>query len=287
MKKFKGMMTSLSPHWATPKWLYDELNKEFDFNDDPCPLHAKEDGLNRNWGTKTYVNPPYGRGIYAWVEKCFTEALNGKLIVALLPARTDTKWFNKFIIPYNCNYEDYQMAWAAGLIDGEGCIFIKKDNPSIISKHRSPIHSLGIKVSMTDRETVFRLKNLFQCGHITEYKKDNPKWKDGVSWTCRSEDAKKVLHKIYKYSVTKKHEIFEAIKFSLLPKGKSGKRLIDKDLLLKREKAYRTLRELKINKEQHSVVNTEIRFIKGRLKFGDAKNSAPFPSCIVIFRGDK
>lgn len=28
----------------------------------------------------------------------------------------------------------------------------------------------------------------------------------------------------------------------------------------------------------------EIRFIKGRLKFGDAKNSAPFPSCIIIFR---
>jgi site-specific DNA-methyltransferase (adenine-specific) len=28
----------------------------------------------------------------------------------------------------------------------------------------------------------------------------------------------------------------------------------------------------------------EIRFIKGRLKFGNAKNSAPFPSCIVIFR---
>ena len=29
---------------------------------------------------------------------------------------------------------------------------------------------------------------------------------------------------------------------------------------------------------------TEIRFIKGRLKFGNAKNSAPFPSAIVIFR---
>lgn len=28
----------------------------------------------------------------------------------------------------------------------------------------------------------------------------------------------------------------------------------------------------------------EIRFIKGRLKFGDAKNSAPFPSMIVVFR---
>lgn len=28
----------------------------------------------------------------------------------------------------------------------------------------------------------------------------------------------------------------------------------------------------------------EIRFIKGRLKFGGAKNNAPFPSMIVIFR---
>lgn len=30
----------------------------------------------------------------------------------------------------------------------------------------------------------------------------------------------------------------------------------------------------------------EIRFIKGRLKFSNSKNSAPFPSMIVIFRGD-
>jgi hypothetical protein len=29
---------------------------------------------------------------------------------------------------------------------------------------------------------------------------------------------------------------------------------------------------------------TEIRFIKGRLKFGNAVNSAPFPSCIVVFK---
>lgn len=29
--------------------------------------------------------------------------------------------------------------------------------------------------------------------------------------------------------------------------------------------------------------NAEIRFLKGRLKFGGSKNSAPFPSMIVIF----
>jgi|SRR3954470_796737 len=39
----------------------------------------------------------------------------------------------------------------------------------------------------------------------------------------------------------------------------------------------------------HEVIlpNAEVRFIKGRLKFGDSKNAAPFPSMIVIFRPKK
>lgn len=31
--------------------------------------------------------------------------------------------------------------------------------------------------------------------------------------------------------------------------------------------------------------NAEIRFVRGRLKFGNAKNTAPFPSMVVIFDG--
>lgn len=31
----------------------------------------------------------------------------------------------------------------------------------------------------------------------------------------------------------------------------------------------------------------EITFLRGRLKFGDSKNSAPFPSMIVVFRQDR
>jgi site-specific DNA-methyltransferase (adenine-specific) len=30
----------------------------------------------------------------------------------------------------------------------------------------------------------------------------------------------------------------------------------------------------------------EIRFIKGRLKFGNSKNSAPFPSALVVFKNE-
>ena len=30
----------------------------------------------------------------------------------------------------------------------------------------------------------------------------------------------------------------------------------------------------------------EVRFIRGRLKFGDSKNPAPFPSMVVVFRSE-
>lgn len=33
----------------------------------------------------------------------------------------------------------------------------------------------------------------------------------------------------------------------------------------------------------YAMKGNEIRFIKGRLKFGNSKNSAPFPSAIIVF----
>lgn len=32
---------------------------------------------------------------------------------------------------------------------------------------------------------------------------------------------------------------------------------------------------------------SEIRFVRGRLKFGNSNNSAPFPSMVVIYNGNK
>lgn len=32
------------------------------------------------------------------------------------------------------------------------------------------------------------------------------------------------------------------------------------------------------------AIGQEVRFIKGRLKFGSAKNSAPFPSAVIVMR---
>jgi hypothetical protein len=49
-------------------------------------------------GKSIFMNPPYGRAIYTWVDKARREAAKGKLVVCLLPARTDTKWFHGFIL---------------------------------------------------------------------------------------------------------------------------------------------------------------------------------------------
>lgn len=90
-----GLFTSASQHWATPIELYKELDKEFHFNDDPCPLYG-EGGLNRKWGSSTFCNPPYGKGITKWIRKAYGEGLLGKTIVCLVPSRTDTKWWHDY-----------------------------------------------------------------------------------------------------------------------------------------------------------------------------------------------
>lgn len=92
----KGLFSSASQHWSTPKELYRVLEAEFNFNDDPCPLHSVTDGLYRDWETRVFLNPPYGREITKWLRKAYSESQKGKLVVCLLPSRTDTKWWHDY-----------------------------------------------------------------------------------------------------------------------------------------------------------------------------------------------
>lgn len=103
------MFSSATAEWSTPQDFFDELNKEFGFNLDPCCTHenakcedhyTKEDnGLEQNWGGRiVFVNPPYGKGIGLWVKKSYEESLKaGTTVVMLIPARTDTRYFHEYI----------------------------------------------------------------------------------------------------------------------------------------------------------------------------------------------
>ena len=55
-------------------------------------------GLEMDWGTSTFVNPPYGREIGKWTNKAVEEADKGKTIVLLIPSRTDTRWWQEDIM---------------------------------------------------------------------------------------------------------------------------------------------------------------------------------------------
>ena len=89
--------------WATPDYIYNELNNEFDFNFDPCPLQHdlnNWDGLKIEWKERNFINPPYSRkSKEAFVKKAIEESKKGKLCVMLLPVSTSTKIFHEHILP--------------------------------------------------------------------------------------------------------------------------------------------------------------------------------------------
>jgi phage N-6-adenine-methyltransferase len=97
----------MNNEWSTPKEIFEHLDDFWGFNLDPCATKQnalcsnyftkEDDGLNKSWeGHTVFMNPPYDRSIYKWVEKAYLEA-ERSIVVALLPAKTDTKWFHSFI----------------------------------------------------------------------------------------------------------------------------------------------------------------------------------------------
>ena len=89
------VFSALSPHWATPKALYELLDKEFHFTLNPCPLETATLDCLRSWeGERVYCNPPYGPEI----QKYLSKAWEPSTAVYLLPSRTDTKWFHEYCL---------------------------------------------------------------------------------------------------------------------------------------------------------------------------------------------
>jgi len=91
---------SKSDNWGTPEHIKNKFTDYFD----PCPYKYSVDGLTIEWKDKNFVNPPYSN-LKEWCKKVYDEALLGKKIVLLIPARTDTKYFHNYILPLNPKIE--------------------------------------------------------------------------------------------------------------------------------------------------------------------------------------
>ncbi len=102
------MFSSTTDDWATPLDFFKKLDSEFRFTLDACAsdknakckkfFTKEQDGLKQPWEGVVFCNPPYGRCVInKWVLKACEESAKGVVVVMLLPARTDTKWFHDLI----------------------------------------------------------------------------------------------------------------------------------------------------------------------------------------------
>ena len=107
----KALFSCVTDNWETPQDLFERYNDVFHFNTDVCAdrynhkvkhyFDKEQDGLSQRWEGACWMNPPYGRQIGRWVAKAFTEWIeNGTTVVCLLPSRTDTRWFQDYILPF-------------------------------------------------------------------------------------------------------------------------------------------------------------------------------------------
>lgn len=112
MALIKSMVSSKSNEWSTPKRLFYFLDKEFQFNLDPCSTHEnykcnkhytiEDDGLSKSWaGHNVFVNPPYGGHTREWLAKSVDSARNGgACVVCLIVSSTDRSYWHEIIYPY-------------------------------------------------------------------------------------------------------------------------------------------------------------------------------------------
>jgi transcriptional regulator with XRE-family HTH domain len=111
---FVNAGNSSSHHgWETPAELGVSLSEAVGgFDLDPCAgstnsrlarvkarvlLTVNDDGLNAKWFGTVFCNPPYGRSLPRWIEKCATEAESGVTVVGLIPCRPDTRWWHDYV----------------------------------------------------------------------------------------------------------------------------------------------------------------------------------------------
>ncbi len=104
----RPLLSSAADGWCTPPEVLGLVRELYDgsIGLDPCSngssvveartaWDSAADGLAQKWigHGPVYVNPPFGDELPRWVAKCKHEHAEGAEILALVPARTDTRWF--------------------------------------------------------------------------------------------------------------------------------------------------------------------------------------------------
>lgn len=137
-------------------------------------------------------------------------------------------------------------AWAAGIIDGEGCITISRQRAGAGGRI-NPSHRLYVKVSMGHLPTIDRLHEIFGAG--SRHVQPGGRWNDAYIWMVSTRQAGDVLRAVRPHLVTKADEADLALEFLALPIGLTGgargNAVLPPKLVAERERLFVALRDAK------------------------------------------
>lgn len=135
--------------------------------------------------------------------------------------------------------------WAAGYVDGDGCIRYKKKKISPSGRNKNEIYRLQISVTSVNPDALENLMNIFNFGNISlKAKAKNNNCRDIYVWSCGSNNALIFCKTIYPYVVCKKDEIELILNNQNILKSPKGK-VVDSSIISKREDLYKTLKFMK------------------------------------------
>lgn len=149
---------------------------------------------------------------------------------------------------------DLELAWAAGIFDGEGCISIGKVPPNSKNGLRNYSYRLTLKVTMGSKETVDRFSLIVGDGTSFLHQKGTDRVSDSYSFVAQSRKTAPILQALRPYLITKAQEADIAIQFLALPdckrggrqpNGTLGSREVTPEYLQVREELYLACAQLK------------------------------------------
>ena len=138
---------------------------------------------------------------------------------------------------------EIELAWAAGLFDGEGSICIAANRTN---GDRSKIqHRLFVRLGMTNKACVDKFSSIIGFGKVYERKKRLP-LKMQWEWVVADRAACRALLVFMEYLVLKKPEAEVSVAFALEKSSRNHAGIkVSPELFAKRESVRRTLQEMK------------------------------------------
>lgn len=134
---------------------------------------------------------------------------------------------------------DTDLAWAAGFIDGEGCILINRRTR--VQDRIHPEHALTLEVGQLDPLPLNKLQVLF--GGTVRRRPDKRTKRASYVWVVRSRMAYEALVKLLPFLTNKRHQAEYGIEFQSLV-GSTGK-VPSPDNLARREFMFSELKAMK------------------------------------------